>query len=256
MTNSNLDKILETIAKKAKNLIEKSNYTIVFTGSGISAEAGIPTFRGRNGLWKRYRPEELATLEAFMRDPLRVWKWYAWRINLVLNAKPTISHIVLAKLEKNYIKSIITQNVDGLHQRAGSKNVIELHGSLLRAKCTKCKHKWRIIRAPREDELPLRCPKCGNLARPDVVWFGESLPREAFARALREFQKADLVIIVGTSGIVEPAGSLPLIAYEKGAQIININLESNRYSKLATLDYRGSSTSFFKALALLMEISL
>ncbi len=237
-------------AKHAWRLLEESDYAIVFTGSGISAEAGIPTFRGKDGLWNKYRPEELATPEAFARDPLKVWRWYAWRIGLVLRAEPTVSHKVIALLEKkDIIKSIITQNVDGLHQRAGSINVIELHGSILRARCTRCGYKWEITRVPSDDELPFRCPKCGALARPDVVWFGEPLPVEAYQDALQEFSRADLVLIVGTSGVVEPAGSLPLYAKSRGARLVNVNLEANRYTGICEVEFYGPSTSFFRALA-------
>lgn len=240
---------LEEAVDKAWRLLKKSKYAVAFTGSGISAEAGIPTFRGPDGLWKKYRPEELATPEAFARDPVRVWKWYAWRIGLVLNAEPTISHRVLASLEEmGLLKTVVTQNVDGLHQRAGSRNVIELHGSILRARCTVCGYKWSIERKPRDDELPLKCPRCGGLARPDVVWFGEPLPRGALEAAYREFSRADLVIVVGTSGVVEPAGSLPLITVRRGGSLINVNLEENRYSSIAAVNYYGRSTVFFSRL--------
>ncbi len=237
-------------ARRVRDLLEESDYTIVFTGAGISAEAGIPTFRGKDGLWNKYRPEELATPEAFARDPLKVWKWYAWRIRLILSAQPTISHKVIARLgREGYVKVVVTQNVDGLHQRAGCKRVIELHGSIIRARCLNCNYKWTLSRAPKDEELPLKCPKCSGLARPDVVWFGEPLPVEAYSSAVREFQRADLVIIVGTSGIVEPAGSLPLIAKSEGARLVNINLEPNRYAGIADLEYYGASTKIFQALS-------
>ncbi len=237
-------------ASEAARIIRSSHSAIAFTGSGISAEAGIPTFRGRDGLWNKYRPEELATPEAFARDPLKVWKWYAWRIRLVLEAKPTVSHCVLAAMEReDLLDAVITQNVDGLHQRAGSRRVVELHGSILRARCTVCGAKWRITRAPSDDELPLRCPKCGGLARPDVVWFGEPLPSDALREALALAARADAVIIVGTSGVVEPAGSIPLVAYERGARLINVNAEPNRYTGIAHVEYRGPASRFFAALA-------
>lgn len=227
---------------------------LVFTGSGISAEAGIPTFRGKDGLWSKYRPEELATPSAFKSNPLRVWKWYAWRIGLVLRAQPTIAHKAIAELEDiGLVKSVITQNVDGLHQRAGSKNVVELHGSILRARCTVCGYKWTIKEQPLGDELPLRCPKCNAVARPDVVWFGEPLPGEAIRAAYKEFSNAELVLIVGTSGVVEPAGSLPLITLRRGGRLINVNLEENRYSSIADVNYHGRSSVFFKALMSLIR---
>ena len=248
---------LEEAVKATVELLDRSTYAIAFTGSGISSEAGIPTFRGKDGLWNRYRPEELASPEAFRRDPLKVWRWYAWRLKLVLRAKPTPAHKVIAALEdKGIIRSVVTQNVDGLHQRAGSRNVIELHGSILRARCTGCGYKWMINRVLEDSELPLRCPKCSSLARPDVVWFGEALPPDALRRAYDEFLRADLVLIVGTSGIVEPAGSLPLLAAENGAKLVNINLEPNRYSGIAHVNYMGSSSEFFKVLAGRLKISI
>ncbi|MCE4626186.1 MAG: NAD-dependent deacylase [Desulfurococcales archaeon] len=245
---------LDSIAREASRLLRESKYAVVFTGSGISAEAGIPTFRGKDGLWNKYRPEELATPAAFAANPLRVWKWYAWRIGLVLRAQPTIAHRAIAELEEmGIVKAVVTQNVDGLHQRAGSKNVIELHGSIMRARCTECGYKWQIERQPSDEELPLRCSKCNALARPDVVWFGEPLPSDALYAAYREFSKADLVVIVGTSGVVEPAGSMPLITLRNGGKLINVNLERNRYSGIATISYHGKSSEFFKKLMSLMR---
>jgi len=240
-------------AEAAARLVKESSYVIAFTGSGISAEAGIPTFRGRDGLWNKYRPEELATPEAFARDPKRVWEWYAWRIELVLRAKPTVSHYVLARMEgAGLLRSVITQNVDGLHQRAGSRNVIELHGSLLRARCTVCGRRWRITEPPRT--VPVYCPYCGGLARPDVVWFGEPLPGDALARAFREAEKSDLVIVVGTTGVVEPAGSIPLVAASRGARIVNVNLEPNRYTGIADVEYYGKAGDFFRELGRILGV--
>jgi len=237
----------EEAAGAAAELLKGSRYVIAFTGAGISQEAGIPTFRGSDGVWTRVRPEEVATPEAFLEDPVRVWRWYAERIRAVLRAEPTVSHRVLARMEEEgLLKAVITQNVDGLHQRAGSRRVIELHGNILRARCTVCGYRWRLTRAPGEDEIPVRCPRCGNLARPDVVWFGEPLPRDALAEAIEEASRADLVLVVGTSGVVEPAASIPLLALQRGARIVNVNLEPNR---LATVNYYGRATLFFEALA-------
>jgi len=235
----------EEAAEAAAELLKSSRYAIAFTGAGISQEAGIPTFRGSGGIWARVRPEEVATPEAFLEDPVRVWRWYAERIRAVLTAEPTISHRVLARMEEEgMLRAVITQNVDGLHQRAGSRRVIELHGNILRARCTVCGHRWVLTRAPREDEIPVRCPRCGNLARPDVVWFGEPLPRDALAEAIGEASRADLVLVVGTSGVVEPAASIPLLALQRGARIVNV-----KYSPVATVNYYGRATLFFEALA-------
>ncbi len=242
-------------AEEVAGLLRQAKYAIALTGAGISADAGIPTFRGPGGLWEKYKPEELATPEAFARDPLLVWRWYAWRIRMVLRASPTVSHMVLAKLEeRGMLKAVITQNVDGLHQRAGSRNVIELHGNILRARCTSCGYKWVLDKPPEDRDLPLKCPRCGSLARPDVVWFGEPLPAEALHRAIQEAARSDLVLVVGTSGVVEPAASIPLIAYERGARIVNINLEPNRYSPIAVVNYYGKAADFFAELELVLGL--
>jgi NAD-dependent deacetylase len=175
---------------------------VVFTGAGVSAESGIPTFRGEGGLWRKFRAEELATPEAFARDPALVWEWYEWRRGLVLAAAPNAAHLAIAALPDAVV---VTQNVDALHARAGSADVVELHGSLFRVRCVREQH----VRAAPEPFglLPPRC-QCGALLRPDVVWFGEMLPEDALARASAAMHGADLVLIIGTSGIVYPAAGL------------------------------------------------
>ena len=174
----------------------------VFTGAGVSADSGIPTFRGQGGLWRDFRPEELATPEAFERNPLLVWEWYEWRRTLVREAKPNHAHLAIARLHDAVV---VTQNVDGLHARAGSRDIIELHGSLFRTRCTR---DGAIADASGPfTELPPRCA-CGGLLRPDVVWFGEMLPPGAFERATREVANADLLLVIGTSGVVYPAAGL------------------------------------------------
>lgn len=234
---------------EVKRLIDGSTYLVAFTGAGISADSGIPTFRGPDGLWRRYRPEELASPDAFSRNPRLVWEWYAWRMGIIARAKPNPAHIFLAKLEKlGILKAVITQNVDGLHQRAGSRNVVELHGNIWRARCIECGYKWTLTGPPSSQDLPLHCIRCGSLARPDVVWFGEPLPSDALKRAYNEMLRADVVIVIGTSGVVEPAGSLPLIAYERGAKIVNVNPEPNRYDPIAHINVRERAAAFFALL--------
>ncbi|MBN2366494.1 MAG: NAD-dependent deacylase, partial [Calditrichaeota bacterium] len=185
--------------------LELAETVSVLTGAGISAASGVPTFRGEGGLWKNYRPEELATPHAFQRDPVLVWEWYSWRRDLIRNVKPNEAHFALAAMEKiipNFV--IITQNVDNLHQDAGNKNVIELHGNIMRNKCFNCGRKL-------EAEIDLhnlpRCPDCHGLIRPDVVWFGESLPMRAIQDAHSCAQRSEVFLIIGTSGVVEPAAS-------------------------------------------------
>src|SRR2546428_6289941 len=174
---------------------------VVLTGAGVSADSGIPTFRGTGGLWRNYRSEDLATAEAFASHPLLVWEWYEWRRSLVRAAEPNAAHRALAKLDA----LVVTQNVDGLHARAGSRNIIELHGNLFRTRCVR-----ERTTQPAEEpfaEIPPRC-ECGALLRPDVVWFGEMLPDGALERAAESVRAADLLLIVGTSGVVYPAAGL------------------------------------------------
>ncbi|ABO09379.1 NAD-dependent protein deacetylase [Pyrobaculum calidifontis] len=230
------------------DLIAKSRHCVVFTGAGMSAESGVPTFRGSGGLWERYRPEELATPEAFARDPVLVWKWYKWRQEIVYNARPNPGHYAIAKLEEaEVVKAVVTQNVDGLHQRAGSKRVVELHGSLWRARCTKCGAVYRLEKPV--EEVPPRCPRCSSLLRPDVVWFGEPLPQEAWEEAVRLMAASDVVIVVGTSGVVYPAAYLPKLAKESGAAVVEINVEESAITPIADVFIRGKAGEVLPRLA-------
>ncbi len=212
---------------------------VALTGAGISAESGVPTFRGPGSLWERYRPEELATPEAFARDPTRVWAWYAWRRERIARAEPNPAHRTLAEMEAALPSFIlITQNVDGLHQRAGSRRVIELHGNLWRVRCVQEGRTWEDDRVPLP-EIPPRCPACGALLRPDVVWFGEPLPPVAWRQALEAAQQAEIFLVIGTSGIVEPAASLSRLARAHGARIIEFNIEETPLTSLADEVWRG-----------------
>ncbi len=184
----------------------------VLTGAGVSAESGIPTFRGPGGLWETHRPEELATPEAFERDPELVWRWYEWRRALIAKCAPNAAHLAIAELERSLPEGAvitITQNVDGLHRRAGSRNIIELHGSVVRVRCAR---EGKATDHPEPfDQVPPLC-ECGALLRPDVVWFGEALPPGAIERAGEAVSEADLVIVAGTSGVVYPAAGLVHLA--------------------------------------------
>ena len=181
---------------------EKPRAVVVFTGAGVSADSGIPTFRGDGGLWSNYRAEDLATPAAFARNPLLVWEWYESRRDLVRAAKPNAAHEAIARVVHAVV---VTQNVDNLHTRAGSKRVIELHGNLFRARCVR---EEKVFDAPdRFSELPPKCA-CGALLRPDVVWFGEMLPEGVFEQAAEAVRHADLLLVIGTSGIVYPAAGL------------------------------------------------
>lgn len=206
----------------------------VLTGAGVSAESGVPTFRGADGLWRRYRAEELATPEAFARDPKLVWEWYDWRRQRIAGCRPNAAHQVLARLEGHYPDFlVITQNVDGLHQMAGSRRLVELHGNIWRLRCTDDGTRVEDRRVPLP-LIPPTCP-CGALQRPDVVWFGEALPGEALRAASEAAGRCEIFLVLGTSALVQPAASLPLAARERGATVVEVNLEPTAIS--SRVDY-------------------
>ena len=195
----------------------------VLTGAGISAESGVPTFRGESGMWRNFRPERLATPEAFRRDPTLVWEWYNWRRQLIGSCAPNAAHETLAEMERALPDfTLITQNVDGLHRLAGSRNVLEIHGSVWRVRCVACDETARDRRTPLP-EIPPRCSRCGGLLRPDVVWFGESLPSAVLNAAWAAVARCRLMLVVGTSAVVHPAASLPLVALRNGARLVEVN---------------------------------
>lgn len=191
---------------------------VVFTGAGVSADSGIPTFRGPGGLWRNFRPEELATPEAFRRDPKLVWEWYEWRRGLIRDAQPNAAHEAVARLPEAVV---VTQNVDDLHARAGSRDVVELHGNIFRVRCTR-EHTTHV-RTEAFAQIPPHCT-CGALLRPDVVWFGEALPADAVARAVGAIRAADLLLVIGTSGVVYPAAGF--VSLHEGLSI-EINPEAS-----------------------------
>jgi NAD-dependent deacetylase len=212
-----------TIPDQLIELLSTAQRVTVLTGAGVSAESGVPTFRDAQiGLWSQFKPEELATPRAFRRNPRLVWEWYAWRRTLVADARPNPAHHALVEMEKRTPHfTLITQNVDGLHQRAGSRNVIELHGNITR---TKCFDEGTVITAWKETgDVPPKCPNCGGLLRPDVVWFEEAMPEEETARAFTASRNCDLFLSIGTSTVVYPAASLPFEAAESGATVVEIN---------------------------------
>ena len=191
---------MSTIERAIQAIRERRPRSVVaFTGAGVSADSGIPTFRGPGGMWRNFSPEELATPEAFRRDPALVWEWYEWRRTLIREAQPNAAHRALARLPGAIV---VTQNVDGLHARAGSGDVIELHGNIFRVRCMR-EGTTQVHDEPFA-QLPPHC-RCGALLRPGVVWFGESLPEEAVARAVGAIRQADLLLVIGTSGVVYPA---------------------------------------------------
>jgi NAD-dependent deacetylase len=204
---------------------------VALTGAGISAESGIPTFRGAAGLWRRFRAEELATPQAFARDPQMVWEWYDWRRSLIAKAEPNPGHLALARLPK---LTVITQNVDGLHRRAGSLDVIEVHGDIWIDRCTRCRAEHRNL--AKHD-----CPACGSLTRPGVVWFGEGLDPAVWDNAEEAARAADIFLVIGTSAVVYPAASLAPLAKASGARVVEINLDETPLSAAVDATLRGPS---------------
>lgn len=200
---------------------------VVLTGAGVSKESGIPTFRdAQTGLWANYRAEDLATREGFLSDPKMVWDWYDFRRNKVWDAQPNPGHFALAELEKLFSQfTLVTQNIDNLHQRAGSQAVLELHGNIFRYKCLEQNHPVSLELLADPEASPPNCPICNSMVRPDVVWFGEMLPEWVIKRAFAAAEQADVMLIAGTSGVVQPAASIPQVAKEAGAVVIEVNPE-------------------------------
>lgn len=230
-------------------LMLKCKRAVVFTGAGVSKESGIPTFRGKDGLWKKYRVEDLATNDAFMRNPKLVWEWYDERRRWIKSAKPNPGHIAIKDLEEFFEELVvITQNVDGLHQRAKSSKVIELHGNIWRVKCIEEHKKFYLNDVPL-NEIPPKC-ECGGLLRPDVVWFGEPMPFKETTESFELSRKCDLMLVVGTSGVVYPAAQLPYIAKECGAKVIEVNVEYTPISTISDITLSGASE---KILPLIVE---
>jgi NAD-dependent deacetylase len=228
--------------------LRAARHIAIFTGAGVSAESGIPTFRdAQTGLWAQYRAEDLATPEAFRRDPVTVWNWYAWRRELMRAVQPNPGHLAIARLERlvEHV-SVITQNVDGLHRRAGSSDVIELHGNIWDNFCFDCRRAASML--PDIGEVPPRCAHCGGLLRPGVVWFGEALPADAWARATEILEAADVFFCIGTSSLVEPAASLPRYARSCGRTVIQINPEATSHDEIAQYVLRGKAGELLPAL--------
>jgi NAD-dependent deacetylase len=221
--------------EKARQLVASAERIAVLTGAGISAESGIPTFRGAGGLWRNFRPEDLATPEAFARDPQLVWEWYVWRRALIAAAQPNAGHRALVELERRVAAfTLITQNVDGLHNRAGSKNIRKIHGDIWISRCTRCSYQ-RVDTTTVFAGVP-RCPECNAPLRPGVVWFGEPLPRLVWDDAERAVHDCQLLLIAGTSAQVYPAANL---IGQSRAPTIEINLDDTPYSAAVSVALRG-----------------
>jgi NAD-dependent deacetylase len=228
----------------------------VVSGAGMSAESGVPTFRdAQTGLWERYAAEDLATPEAWERDRAFVWAWYLWRLGLVRRAQPNAGHVAIAewaRLPGAPEIDVVTQNVDDLHERAGSRDVIHLHGSLAAFRCERCHAAYEGVVEPLEEEVdhvePPRCRVCGAAVRPGVVWFGEMLPVDEWERAVEVAERCDLLLVVGTSGLVHPAAGLPFTALGSGATVIEVNPDETAISDFVHYSWRATAAEALPAL--------
>jgi NAD-dependent deacetylase len=242
---------LDRAAAILRETADRAEPIVFFTGAGISEESGIPTFRGANGIWQQYDPEQVATAEGFRADPELSWRFHETLREMCRASTPNSGHLALAWVQEAFADcadvAVITQNIDGLHQAAGSNTVVELHGSCHRMRCTECE--FSTAEMPDSfEELPPLC-ECGSLLRPDVVWFGEQLPREAMADAQRWAQDAGVMVVIGTSATVQPAASLPVIALRAGASVVEINCEPTPLSAVVDISLRGAAGDLLPALA-------
>ena len=237
-----------TIPADLVDALGAAERVVVLSGAGVSAESGVPTFRdAQTGLWAQFDPAQLATLEAFRADPELVWRWYLWRRELVAQAEPNAGHRALVELAARVPSlTLVTQNVDSLHQRAGSREVLELHGNIMRTVCAGCRTPSGGL-VDLEGGLP-RCGFCGDLLRPDVVWFGEALPADVLARAAMASRRADLFISAGTSSLVYPAASLPYEALTGGAALVEVNPDPTPLTARARWSLRGPAGEALPAL--------
>jgi NAD-dependent deacetylase len=234
-----------------RSRLAKARAVTVLTGSGISADSGIPTFRGRDGLWRNFRAEDLATPEAFARDPRLVWEWYNWRRELIAAKRPNAAHDALVELERRLAARmgrfrLITQNVDGLHRAAGSRQVTEIHGNIWRVRCTGCGG----IEDNRDVPIHIlpQCSQCHAVLRPHIVWFGEALAEEDLRESYAALESCDLLLIIGTSGIVYPAASFAPAAKATGAYVVEINLEVTPYAGVVDRSFQGRAKDLVPAL--------
>ncbi len=232
---------------QAAHLLKGAHNLIVLTGAGVSKESGIPTFRDAlEGLWAKFDPQELATPQAFQRNPKQVWEWYTYRRNLAAQAKPNPGHIALAQLERYHPQLVvITQNIDDLHEQAGSHDVVHLHGKLMENRCFKdCRGYPTIIaneQIANDEHIPPHCPYCGEYVRPNVVWFGEMLPAAELERAQHLAFHCDVMLVIGTSGLVTPAASLPIWAKQRGAKIVEVNPDYSMITRYVDIKLDGPS---------------
>ncbi len=246
----------QLVTGEAAELLGQARQVVIFTGAGMSAESGVPTFRDAlTGLWQQFDAEALATPEAFRDDPALVWGWYEWRRSAVRRARPNPGHLAVAAIEARVPGSVlVTQNVDDLHERAGSTAPLHLHGSLFAPRCSACAQPTPIPDGVTEESAdgrritPPRCTRCSALVRPGVVWFGEALPEEALSAAVEAASSCDLLLTVGTSGLVYPAAEIPLVAARCGAAVIQVNPRETPLDRVADVNVRGSAARVLPAL--------
>ncbi len=243
--------MVKNLIQAAAEIIKESKYLIALTGAGISKESNVPTFRGEDGLWRNYNAMELATPAAFANNPSLVWEWYSWRQGLIAECEPNPAHNILVKWEeKGILKTLITQNVDGLHRRAGSQNVLEVYGDLWALKCVSCNYVGRS-NAPALGIPP--CPQCASHLRPDVVWFGESLDAGIIDQVYIELNKADACLVVGTSALVQPSASFPLIVKKRGGQLVEVNVEETSLTGVVDVHLLGMAGKILPSLDSLLD---
>lgn len=243
----------EILSGRLRTVLTGARSVAVFTGAGMSAESGVPTFRGDEGVWKKFKPAELANFNAFMNNPDLVWEWYRHRKQVMTTIQPNAGHVALAEMEPLFPRfTVITQNIDNLHRRAGSKNVHELHGNIDRNYCVSCGRYYTNDSVLDAEHAP-RCAACDGFIRPDVVWFGELLPEAEWNAAVAAAEMADLFLTVGTSAVVYPAASLPLIAKRSGAYVVEINIEPTDLSPKADEVLRGKSGEILPLMARLLH---
>ncbi len=237
-----------SIPEELQKILKSAREVVAFTGAGVSAESGIPTFRGTDGLWSKLNPEELANFDAFLRNPQLVSEWYEHRRKITRESKPNPAHIALVELERIFPSfTVVTQNIDNLHERAGSKKVAELHGNIERNYCLGCGKHYDGEEFDRNGTIT--CPECGGLIRPDIVWFGEMLPVDQWAMAEEAVQRAEVIFVVGTSSVVYPAAELPMAVKRNGGKIVEVNIEETPLSDFADFSIKGSASRVLTEIA-------
>ena len=241
--SAHIDAHIEEILSR----LEAAHSITVLTGAGVSAESGMPTFRGPEGVWRNFRPDQLATPEAFENNPHLVWEWYDWRRKRLASIEPNAAHYALAEMKKWAPQfTLITQNIDGLHRKAGSQNILEIHGNLWKVSCTHCKAVTDNLAVP--IDIPPTCQDCDGLLRPHVVWFGEMLPQAELRASQYASRACDLMFVIGTSGVVQPAASFAVLARQSDAYVVEINIEHTTLSGVVNQTCVGKASKILTRL--------